>query len=198
MIDADPSPLYWPQQWPRTAARERTSRYKVTCADARDRLLQQLKLLGATARIISTNIPVRNDGLPRRDIVEPADPGVAVYWEAEGKQHVIACDRWDKVRDNMRACGLAIEALRAMQRSGATQIMDKIYTGFAALPADAGASSWRSVLEFAADAVITADVLRKRYELLALRAHPDRPHGSHEYMAAVNRAYDVARKEIGT
>lgn len=198
MIDADPSPLYWPQQWPRTppAKRERTYRYKVTFVDARDDMLAELKRLGATARIISTNIPIRNDGLPRRDISEPSDPGVAVYWEAEGKQQVIACDRWDTVRDNMRACGLAIAALRALQRSGATQILDKVYMGFAALPADAGPSTWRAVLEFEAEEPITAAALTQRYRSIALRAHPDSG-GSHEYISAVNRAYGEARKELG-
>lgn len=200
MIDADAHPLYWPEQWPRTPAakRERTYRYKVTFAQARDEILAQLKMLGATARIISTNIPIRNDGLPRRDIVEPSDPGVAVYWEdAEGKQRVLACDRWDKVRDNMRACGLAIEGLRAIERSGASQVLERVYMGFAALPADAGPSTWRGVLEFDAAAAVAPDELRKRYAQLALRAHPDKPHGSHEYMAAVNRAYADARKELG-
>lgn len=201
MIDADAHPLYWPQQWPRTPAskRERTYRYKVTFAQARDEILAQLKLLRVTSRIISTNIPLRNDGLPRRDILEPSDPGVAVYWEgaADGKQHVIACDRWDKVRDNLRACGLAIEGLRAIERSGASQVLERVYMGFAALPADASPSTWRGVLEFNPDEAITAEQLRKRFELLALRAHPDRPDGSHEYMAAVNQAYAQARKETG-
>ena len=120
-----------------------------------------------------------------------------MYWEQGKAQHVIACDCWTTVRDNMRACGLAIAGLRAIERSGASQVLERVYMGFAALPANASPSTWRAVLEFHADDAVSVEVLRKRFEMIALRAHPDKTTGSHEYMAAVNQAYADARKELG-
>jgi hypothetical protein len=205
ILDADAHPLYWPEQWPRTppSERERTTRYKVTFADARDRLVHSLKLLGATEIVLSTNIPMRKDGLPRMDIAEPNDAGVAVYWVERGKWNstkrdydqiprVIACDHWTKVRDNIRAVGLAVEALRALKRCGATQIADKAFTGFAALPAHAGATStgarpWRAVFGFNGGPITRAQI-EHAYKVAVRTAHPDLG-GSQDQMVEVNAAY---------
>lgn len=201
ILDADAYPLYWPELWPRTEpyARESTTRYKISFAEARDRLVRELKLLGASEIVLSTNIPLRKDGLPRMDITEPTDAGVAAYWveRKAGKSipRVIACDHWRKVRDNMRAVGLAVEALRALQRSGATQVADKAFTGFAALPAHAGAGSWRKVFGFNPGR-ISRDALESAYRTAVRQAHPDLG-GSHDKMVEVNQAYEAARREIG-
>jgi hypothetical protein len=199
-LDADAYPLYWPELWPRTPPHERqsTARYKVSFAEARDRVVHSCKLLGAIEIVLSTNIPLRRDGLPRMDISEPTDAGVALYWveRKAGKPtpRVIACDHWRKVRDNMRAIGLAVEALRALKRSGATQIADKAFTGFNALPANAGANStpWRDVF----GPCTTREALEHAYREASRSAHPDLG-GSHERMIAVNAAYAIARLELG-
>jgi hypothetical protein len=212
ILDADAHPLYWPEQWPRTApsARERTTRYKITFSDARDRLVHELKLLGAIEIVLSTNIPLRRDGLPRMDIAEPSDAGVAVYWIERGKwdadkhdyaqvPRVIACDHWQKVRDNIRAVGLAVEALRALKRCGATQIADKAFTGFAALPAHAGASStgarpWRVVLGLNGGP-LTRTQIEDAYMRAVRTAHPDLG-GTQDLMVEVNAAYREAVSAI--
>lgn len=48
---------------------------------------------------------------PHSKAKEPDDPGVAVYWTMDGQPQVMACDKWDLVRFNLRAVGLAM-ALR--------------------------------------------------------------------------------------
>lgn len=208
-IDADRFPLYWPEGWPRASRRDRTYRYKLSFADARDRLVRELELMGSSEIILSTNIPLRRDGLPRMDVSEPSDPGIAVYWiethtePSNGRQHrvarnrVIACDRWDRVRDNMRAVGLAVEALRALQRSGATQVVDRVFTGFAALPANAGASSWRSVLGIEPNVEVTKALIDLRYRTAAVAVHPDKPGGSEELMRMLGMAHSDALRELG-
>lgn len=207
-IDAVAFPLYWPQGWPRTRFRSRTSRYSVTMVRARDEVMRTLAGMNATERIISTNVPIRRDGLPAAGCPEPQDPGVAVYWaerlvdaqgRAQGQRHqVIACDRYTTVRDNLRACGLALEGLRAIARSGASQVLDRAYTGFAALPANAGASDWREVLglDVTSGRALNGEQLKAAYRAMAERAHPDHG-GSTEQMASVNRAYADARRELG-
>lgn len=177
-LDADRYPLYWPESWPRTEPhrREFTGRYKVALTQARDDLVSSLKLIGATDVVLSTNIPIRRDGLPRMDMPEPTDPGVAAYWvEGHGdkaKNRVIACDHWRKVRDNMRAVGLAVEALRALKRSGATQVAERAFTGLTALAAANPGRDWRAVLGFNGGKP-TTEAINAAYRALALKRHPD-------------------------
>lgn len=196
-------PLHWPIDWPRTAAHSRhhTARYKVTFTEARNHLIRQLQLLGARSGdiVLSTNIPVRRDGLPRAEHSEPLDPGVAAYWVEDGQPRNIACDHWATVRDNVRAVGLALDALRALKRSGATQVVARAYSGFAALPADGGGGggSWRKVLGLEGYGPrMSRAFIERQYRFLVMANHPDRG-GSSERMATINRAYEDALRELG-
>src|SRR3546814_19053229 len=49
-----------------------------------------------------------------------------------------ACDRWDTVRDNVRAIGKTIEAIRGIERWGASDMMERAFSAFEALPAPGG------------------------------------------------------------
>lgn len=201
ILDAnDAYPLRWPSGWPRTTVRQPTTRYKVTLADARDDVLAELGRLGAVECVISSNLPLRLDGFPRAAEADPyvADPGVAVYWVTRGEQHrALACDRYARVRDNVRACGLALNALRTLQRSGATQVIDRVFGGFAALPANAGSGrSWRDVLGFGQMEVVGESEVRQRYLALISHAHPDKPEGSHERAVEIGAALASAIREV--
>ena len=68
--------------------------------------------------MISTNLKLRLDGLPRSDQATPADPGVAVYFELDGKTIVLACDKWNRVADNIYAIAKHVDALRGQDRWG--------------------------------------------------------------------------------
>jgi hypothetical protein len=199
MRGIDAWPLQWPVGWTKTEAHKRErSRYEVSFADARDDLLKSLRLLGASEAVISSNVPTRRDGLPYSDYSEPREPGVAVYWVQKGKPQVMACDCWRTVRENLRAIGLAIEAIRALERSGASQVFERAFMGFAALPAQAGKRHWRDVLEISSklrDYDIPKDYVDQQYRTLAKLRHPDHG-GSHEAMAELNQARDAAYKEI--
>lgn len=202
--DVDAYPLTWPVGWPRTPDTRRTEtwRYKVSFADARDELVRSVQLLGGESVVVSSNVPTRRDGLPFASYSEPTDPGVAVYWvERIGSTvtpRAIACDAWLKVRDNMRAVGLAVDGLRALRRSGASQVVERAFTGFAALPATTSSRSaphWRDVLGLRG--TVTREQLDATYKRLAVEAHPDRPGGSHERMSQINRARSDALRELG-
>lgn len=194
-------PLYWPEGWKRTALHSRSrGRYKKTFAAARDDLLRNLKLLsGASDFLISSNIPIRRDGLPLANMAEPDDTGVAVYWTetkwVDGKNkkihRVIACDHWKTTRDNLRAIGVTIECMRTMNRAGATNIVEQAFTGFTALPANAAQRPWNVVLNLGSRA--TPAEIEIAYKKLALQRHPDRG-GSHEAMTELNLAYAAALK----
>lgn len=199
---ADAFPLDWPEGWPRTAPnRRQRARFQTTHDVAQRDLVHELELLGARHAVISTNIPVRRDGLPYARYRAPDDPGVAVYWQQrvgrgadrQWAWRVIACDRWDRIRDNLRAIGLSIAALRGLDRWGASELLDRAFAGFAALPA-AGPSHrpWWEVLQVPRDA--NANEVRAAYRSLARERHPD-VGGTDDEMAELNRAWQEWREE---
>jgi len=200
-------PLQWPTGWKRTAPSDRKqSRYQVTMDDAMDDLFFELTALAncdAYDIVLSTNVPLRRDGLPYASSGrEPGDPGVAVYWIDEaGEQKVIACDAWLTVRENIRACGLAIQGLRLISRTQASEIVAHAFTGFAALPASTEVSmpSWATELGFSPLEVmrgINAEEIERAYRTRAVDVHPDAPYGNHDKMVKLNSARDAALAAI--
>lgn len=188
-------PLTWPEAQPRThAMRRRVSQFVIGFGRARDDLLRELDLLGARQVIISSNVPVRRDGLPLANASEPVDPGVALYFERKGKPYAIACDTYQKVRHNLRAIGVTVASLRTIERHGSSRMLEQAFTGFASLPAHMVEPSWWDVLEISPEASVQDIVVA--HKRLAEKHHPD-VGGTHERMARVNRARDVALEERG-
>jgi hypothetical protein len=186
-------PLAWPVGWRRTAVR-RKSPYKLALEHALRGLTQELRLFRAKDFVVSTNVRPQLAGLPR-DAAEPNDPGVAVYWEdLEGRPRVMGCDSWASVRGNVRAITITIGALRQIERSGASQLLERAFTGFAALPATAASSTWRAVLEVG-DGPCTRAEVEAAFRRRAKDVHLKRG-GDHEELILVNRARDEALHEL--
>jgi len=185
-------PLHWPTGRPRTSRRER-SRFATSFAAARDGLLDELRLMGARLAVLSTNVELRRDGLPYANQPEPADPGVAIYFEWKGRPMAFSCDRWDRVKDNVRAIGLTIAALRGLERWGTGDMMESAFTGFEALPAPDAPKSWRAVL---GNCTSIAEAKKARNHL-AKEHHADTG-ASGAMMADVNAAFDQAKQELPT
>lgn len=189
-------PLAWPVGWKRTQWRL-TAKFHATFAPARDGLLHEIRLMGGSQAVLSTNIPLRRDGLPYAGIAQPQDPGVAVYFQRKGKPMVLACDRWRKVEDNLRALELTVEALRGLDRWGSSEMLERTFTGFAALPPppDLKVRSWRDVLGIGSFRPTFAQVKDRRNEL-AKMFHPDQGSApSAERMAEVNAAFEQANRD---
>ena len=209
-------PLAWPTLRPRSKSRERAKfgrvesetktyrrldgstyqstssrRDKLTLAGGRDRAIAELQRFGANNVVISTNLKLRQDGLPAGGQAEPADPGVAVYFKINGKPRVIACDKWDRVADNLAAIAKTIEAQRAMLRHGAVTA-DQIFAGFKALP-DSSSIVTPLTVEQAAEMLqrmvspgspsVVTNIMQSRdtfttcYRSAAATFHPDRNGG---------------------
>lgn len=193
-------PLQWPFGRPRTErwARERAN-FETTFARARDDITREVALLtntsikhGGPQVVISTNTPLRRDGLPLAGQKNPDDPGVAIYFTYRGKPMSFACDRWDKIEHNMRAIVKTIEALRGIARWGTGDMLAAAFTGFTALPAPDVARDWWDVLECRRDA--SPEVVKAQYRRLASEHHSDRG-GDPARMAAVNQAFATAQEQ---
>ncbi len=213
-------PLAWPAGWPRKTDAQRadvrfnrkdrrTVKYSngdsmsystakaLTVSDGVNRVLDELARLGARPgfTVISTNVAVRLDGLPRSGQREPADPGAAVYWQDRtGAPRVMAVDQYRAVADNLAAIAATLEALRAIERHGGAQILDRAFTGFTALPSPAAARTWREVIGVPA-VERNMDTVRAAFRRRAQAVHPDRG-GSHDDMAALNAAMRQAEEDL--
>jgi len=189
---AEAYPLYWPEGWPRTPSHRRQyGKFETTFAKARDHAANEVHLLGGRYVVISSNIPLRRDGLPYAGQAEPSDPGIAVYFEKAGKQMVFACDRYDKTWKNLRAIGKTIEAIRGIERWGASDMLERALSAFEALPPPG--KHWREILKLNGGKP-TRDQVDAQYRLLARVCHPDIG-GSDAAMAELNAARDAAMKE---
>ena len=192
-------PLQWPEGWKRTQSYQRkTATFSrrgkaLTVFDGVQRVLDELQRLGVHQDdvIVSTNLQTRLDGLPRSNQARPGDPGVCVYWKpAKSPMRCMAVDRYDEVQDNLAAVAATLEAMRSIERHGGAAILDRAFTGFAALPAPAGGKrDWWTVLELPATA--TEAQIRDAYARLARVHHPDKG-GDAQRMAEINRARDEA------
>lgn len=182
-------PLAWPAGWARTTSR-RSASFKVDYDKALRELGYEIERMGGRYPVMSTNQELRLDGQPRRDKGEPRDPGVAVYFELKGKQKVFACDSFHTVRDNIRAIGLTIAALRSVERYGATAMLERTLNAFDALPPPK--SCW-DVLGLKPGA--GAGQIQSAYTMLALKHHPDKG-GDPDVMAEINAARDRALKDV--
>lgn len=181
-------PLQWPAGRPRTHSYRRTrSKFDTTFAVSRDELFRELKRLGARSVVLSTNIELRQDGLPYANRRQPDDVGVAVYFMHKNRQVCFACDRWDRIEDNIRAVCKTVEAIRGIERWGTGDMVEAAFTGFAALPPNPHKRPWQDVLGVSSFA--TTERVRDAYRQLVMQHHPDRG-GDTAKMAEINAAWD--------
>jgi len=184
-------PLQWPPGWRRTDSWRRqrgkflNAKRELSVMDGIQRVLEQFAFLRIKRDdlVISTNIETRLDGLPRSDRT-PSDPGVAVYWREGKNTRCMAIDRYSRVPDNLAAIAATLEAMRAIERHGGAEILDRAFTGFVALPAP---EQWFTILGVSANA--SRAEIDAAYRRLAATHHPDRG-GDGQEMARINAARD--------
>ncbi|MBH8561924.1 J domain-containing protein [Nostoc sp. CENA67] len=192
MNDISAYPLTWATIYPRTSQHKRqTARFEVGFSVARDDLLNELRLLGAKNLVISSNVPLRRDGLPYANFREPDDSGVAVYFQIKDKNYALCCDKWLKVKDNMRAIGLHIAAMRGMERWGVGSV-EQAFAGYQALPPSIEKKWWQIL---GVDVRASDDEVRAAYRELAKKYHPDGGTSpNNDKMTEINAAYEQAKQ----
>lgn len=202
-------PLSWPESWPRTSEGRRTSNPHLRTAAfdyARRTIFAELRRLGATGIVLSTNVPLRNDGMPYADAARRRmdDPGVAVYFQLRTRPMVMARDGYHDIAQNLRSLALAIEHLRGLERHGGAQMMERAFAGFAQLPPPGGSSApdeivnWKELLGLQDFDLPVEDMLviaESRYRKMAKESHPDQG-GDPLAMIRLNMAIKQAREEL--
>ena len=190
-------PLRWPVGWKRTQSRGRSrfDKSKLTFGRVRDFVIAEVGRMGGSALVVNSNLNTRRDGLPYANQAEPDDPGIAIYFTRNGKQMCFGCDSYTTVRENLYAIGKTIEALRGIERWGASDMMERAFTGFAALPEKAS-EGWRDVLGFGKEP-LTADAVTSRFRELAKQHHPDTS-GDRNRFQAIVAARDQALTELSS
>lgn len=211
-------PLRWPDGWPKTPAadRRRGNQFKrggcngtlPTFASGRRDVLSELANMGVKMCVISSSVDVRTDGVPRTGVNPDSrtfkEPGVALYFERNGRPVTLAQDAYDSPGVNLRSLALCLEAMRAMGRHGGHAIGARVFDGFAALPPPAGSKPkrpWWEVLKYPADQAereamfLSATEVEARFKNMAKRLHPDAGGDSNE-MTELSAARDEAVVEL--
>lgn len=206
-------PLSWPLGWARTPSARRkraafhsTTRQQgeggtswvrksaLTVGQALDRAQGELRRLQARRIVISSNLRIREDGLPYASQAKQLDdPGVAIYFQLNGQPRVLACDKWSSAAENLAAIAGHIAAIRAIDRYG-VGTLDQAFAGYKALPARG--ETWRTTLGFSPSAIVTADDIEQAFRTRAKDAHPDKQGGSHDAMASLTAARTEALAEL--
>ncbi len=196
-------PLKWPNDRPRTpAASRRAALFRdkgsaMTLTTAKRRLADQTTAMTRRGQpwrvlnmILSTNIRytasgARDQNVSRRD---PDDCGVAFYFDLDGRPHVLACDQWDTVADNIAAIAAHIDALRGQERWGVADLR-QAFAGHVALPQP---DPWWAVLGVTQDA--TLEAITAQYRRHSKAAHPNAG-GERAAWDRLAAAYEAAKAE---
>lgn len=192
-------PLYWPEGWPRAQSymvkRARFGDHSV--AEGRRVIDNQVRLFAGSGLIISSNLELKLDGLPKSNQRQPSDRGVAIFFKRNKMDVALACDIYTTVEDNLWALCRTLDALRQIERDGSPSLINRAFKGFAALP-DPDQREWWEVLNVARTA--GNEEIKKAYFNLARKYHPDTGDngGDAVMFDRVQKAYDLAMGKRGT
>jgi hypothetical protein len=110
--------LDWPAGFERTSPAERSANhnYDVTLARAFSDLETELDRLDVDEYRYSFDARQRKTDQRPYSRASPDDPGFVLRWTMEGYQHAVACDRYSRLRDNVRTIGLYLREKRKMEQ----------------------------------------------------------------------------------
>lgn len=101
----------------------------------------------------------------------------------------------NSVAGNLAAIAATLNAMRAIERHGGAEILNRAFAGFAQLPAPSDSSvGWWSVL--GVDAHTPTNDVIAAYRTLAKKHHPDTG-GSAETFVVIQKAYEQFKAERG-
>lgn len=194
--------------------RSSSARFKVKWTAVRDQLLSECEALGAKLVVVQLVIDpadIRLDGHLRAN-AKTRHPGAKISFESDHGPLSFATDAYERMwsgdlpgwQANLRAIGLGLAALRAVDRYGITKSGEQ-FRGFAALPAKPFGHGELTVDQAVDMLLQTTEVDATREELLtgnpaligavyrsaAKRHHPDTAQGNGDLFQAITKARDV-------
>jgi hypothetical protein len=198
-----PLPAVWPTGQRTPASERQWSRFKAPWSNTMELLERELRYLDAAEPVVieAGYEPrhIRLDGQPYAN-ARPNDPAVVVSFGSRLGPLRYSCDAYHEHAANLRAIALTLEALRAVDRYGATKRAEQ-YRGFEALPPAAEPGMSREEAEAFIRHAGAAELedwdygrrdpsLRDVYRRAAKRLHPD-VGGDPEQWARLDRARQV-------
>jgi hypothetical protein len=201
-------PLSWPEGRARTPEHRRVrssflrpfanvtsfSNRGHSMTEAVDLINGEVRRIGGSGLVISTNVRLRVDGLPYSGQAQPKDTGAAIYFSLKGKPVVFSCDRYNRVECNLYAIGKTIEATRAIERWGAAT-QEQSFRGFMALPERASGPDPYEMLGLRNDC--TEEQLKNAYRDAAKKWHPDVPvTGNYRKWSEIQDAYNLVAQNL--
>jgi hypothetical protein len=194
------------EQWPGTPTpswRRKNATFRATYIQTLDLLEDELQKLKAKEILIQayfTRDQLRNDSWPKTN-ASPRDVGVILSFDSPKGPLSFPCDNFTAFDDNLRAIGLALQALRAVDRYGVTKGNEQ-YKGWAQIappsdipkPGDAAVLFEQLSGIAAADIFHSPDQFQAAYRLAVKKAHPDAPGGSNEAFLKLSRAKESLEK----
>jgi hypothetical protein len=187
--------LDWPPNFERTPERERTrnNSYDVSLSKAFTDLETELDRLGVDAHRYGFDARQRKRDQRPYSRANPDDPSFVLRWKMGGDQYAVACDRYSRLRDNVRTVGLYLHEKRKMEgrpvATGESEFANaRLPPGDesreAVVVADGAAKPPHEVLDVAEDA--PEDVVRAVARRLAANAHPDQGGDVEQYKRIQN------------
>lgn len=190
-----------------TTTRHKPSQFSADWSTTEDELARELRRLGARESVIEVAVSasdIRRDGGLRAS-ARPFHSGVRLSFRSRDRGEMsFTCDTYagyvESWKDNVRGIVKTLEALRAVDRYGATK--GEQYAGFAALPPGAGAKAMGGMTSEEARSIIgsfgpvpvmqmTDDDARRAYRKARAAAHPDRHDGDQTLWDQVEQAARV-------
>lgn len=185
------NPLQWVSHIKRTKTREKSKFKSHTVAKSCKLIKSQIKLMGGDDCLVTSNIPTNTTGFATVKLYgNSVDTGVSIFFKLNGVQKVIQVDKYNDSNSNLYALAKSVEAMRDLDRWGGVQVMDGMFTGFAALPAPDQVSA--STMTFYFDGFTTKAAARPLYLDLCKRLHPDNG-GSQPDFVEMKRQYEALK-----
>lgn len=178
--------LCWPTEIKQRAPHIDRHPFKDPHVDVEEREIgYEMARWGAREFIISRN----------RLRIYAGDPAVALWWlDKNDILHVLACDRYSSMGENMHAIRLTLEAMRGLERWGAMTQEQAAEGTRLLMIEDRSKPRWWDILGVERSWPLGA--IEAVWKTKAEKAHPDRG-GDTAQLAALNAAMDTARREKG-
>jgi len=164
--------------------------------------LRKLKAKDILVQSFFTYDQLRNDGWPRAG-ESPHHPGIILTFTTPQGTLSFPCDRYNNFQANIRAIGLSLAALRAIDRYGVTRRAEQ-YQGWRQIApqSDKPFSTKEDAAAFVAAQAygsttdgprIISDINYRNiaYKAAAARVHPDAKNGSHDLFVNLRAAMDL-------